>query len=501
MGRAAPIKRAWVRSTLFNIAFIATNAVCCFALLPSLLLPRRAYLVVIQGYHYLLYTLEYFILGLDYQVRGLEHMPRDGAFLVAAKHMSTYETFKLRLLFNDPAIVLKKELLQIPLWGYFLKKSDVIAIDRSTPALAKQSINDGVLRIKEQLRPIIIFPQGTRVWPHESVSDKPYKNGIYRMQEISNLPVIPMATNSGIFWPRSGWLKSSGRVVFEFLPAISPGLPRDQFMDTMSSALEEQSISLMNEAKMEATNKKRSPLWIIVFLAILFGGYSYLWSETAKQVEAGYIEFMTDLKRSTDIAAPEISGFPGPIRLDVLQEHIKTQDGELDIKVLHARGWPIPYTPISIVTGPIEVQSIDWPYAVTFDGLQAEIKPYKDGIHILQSALTQGDFIARISGEVDLTQEPVPKLDLMVEMENQQMFLMQLATKKIIKMQAALFMSAGFKALTDEDGVVRVPITQRGQTLYAGPLPISQLPALQQQEEYPPELPRLEPYNRLGPDQ
>lgn len=252
---------------------------------------------------------------------------------------------------------------------------------------------------------------------------------------------------------------------------------------------------------MDETNKKKSPLCIIVFLALLFGGYSYMWFQTAERVEAEYVEFMTDLKRTTDIAMPVISGFPGPIKLDVLQENIKTPDGEVDIKVLHAQGWPVPFTPISILTGPIEVQSIDWPSSITLDGLSAEIKPHKNSIEVMQSEITQDGFIARISGDIDLTQEPIPKLDLMVEMEQQQLFLMQLAAKKIIKMQAALFMSAGFNALTDEDDVVRVPITQRGQTLYAGPLPITQLPVLQQQEEYLPELPPLEPYNQLGPDQ
>lgn len=500
------MKRAWIRSTLFNVIFILFNAVCCIVYLPTLLLPRPLYLKFIDFYLVMIETLERVFLNLKHEVRGARHLPQDGAYLVAAKHMSTYETFKLHRLFKDPSIILKKELLRIPLWGGFLKKTDVIAIDRSTPDKANSSIRDGALRMQAQGRPVVIFPQGTRVWPHESPQDKRYKAGIHRMQEATGLPVIPMATNSGMFWPRSGWLKSSGTVVFEFLKPIPPGLDKETFMAKLEKQLEENSLSLMNEAKLDNLEKKRSFLPVLLLIALLFGGYSYLWFKTAEQVELAYTGFASELGRSTFIEQPRISGFPGPIKLDVLQETFRTRDGELDIKVIHAQGWPIPFTPVSIITGPVTIQSVAWPAPIEFEGMTAEVTAWDNIIKVHSSELKRGDFSARLSGEIDTKQKPIPEMNLVLEMENHPPFIMEMAAQKIIKTQMALFLTAGFSALMDEDGIVRVPITQRERQLYAGPLPIATLPTTQSSRliepaESLPELPPLEPYNQLGPDQ
>lgn len=249
------MKRALIRSSIFNILFVIISLICCVIFLVGLLLPRQFFLYVVRTYLTIIYGLERFILGLKYVVRGTEHLPKNGQYIVAAKHMSTYETFKLHFLFNDPAIILKKELLKIPLWGLFLKKSDVIAIDRSSPEKSRASIHDGARRMMAQNRPILIFPQGTRVWPHETTKDKPYKRGIYHLQDTTELPIVPMATNSGMFWPRSGWLKSSGTVVFEFLPTISAGKNKADLMKTLEREIENKSNALMLAVK---DNQKKS---------------------------------------------------------------------------------------------------------------------------------------------------------------------------------------------------------------------------------------------------
>lgn len=501
------MRRAWFRSTVFNITFILVNALCCIIYLPTLLLPRRIYLWFIQLYHYIILALEYLILGLRYEVRGKEHLPSHGSYLVAAKHMSTYETIKLRLLFKDPSIILKKELLSIPLWGQFLKKTDIIAIDRSSPDAATKSIKDGALRMKAQGRPIVIFPQGTRVWPNDTPQEKRYKSGVYRMQAATDLTVVPMATNSGMFWPRSGWLKSSGTVTFKILPPIKPGMEKDDFMKHLEREVEEESLSLMNEAIMSDLDKKRSLLWPLMLLASLILGYSYLWFETAEVVKRGYSNFARELGRSTLIEEPKISGFPGPIKLDVLQESFNTPDGDLDVKIIHAQGWPIPFTPISLVTGPIEVKATTWPQSIIFDSFSAEFTAIGQDINIRESLLRKGDFQAQVKGTFDFRQKPFPLMDLTLSMRNQQSFLSALSRKGIIEKRMALFLGAGFSTLMDEDGIVRVPISQNGDRLFAGPLPIMQLPAPDvpidptRQEEFLPELPRLEPYSRLGPDQ
>ena len=168
-------------------------------------------MAVVHGFAFTTAILEKYILGLTYEVRGQEHLPEQGSYIIAAKHQSSYETFKLHTLFGDPAIVLKKELLRIPLWGMYLKKSDVIAIDRSSPKTAIKSIKDGAQHVKEQGRPIIIFPQGTRVSIDTTAQEKPYKIGIMRLQEATNLPIIPMAINTGYFQPKHKWCKKPGK--------------------------------------------------------------------------------------------------------------------------------------------------------------------------------------------------------------------------------------------------------------------------------------------------
>lgn len=217
------MKKYWLRSTLFNLAFYIVTLIACIICLPTLFMPRGVFMAVVHGWVWCVHVLERLIMNLHFEIRGLEHLPPDGTpYIVAAKHQSPYETFKLHTLFGDPAIILKQELLKIPLWGAYLKKSDVIAIDRTTPELAISSIQDGARRMKAQGRPIIIFPQGTRVRIDETVQHKPYKVGVARLQEATDLPILPMALNTGYFWPRSGWLRRPGRVVFEFLPPLHP---------------------------------------------------------------------------------------------------------------------------------------------------------------------------------------------------------------------------------------------------------------------------------------
>ena len=211
----------YLRSILFNTCFYGITTLMCFIFLPAVALPKRGTLWVARFYLSVMYFLERNILNLDYEVRGLEHLPKDGSFLIAAKHQSTYETLKLHFIFDDPAIILKRELLRIPIWGWFLWRTDPIAINRKDRKKASKQIIDGAKRIMTQGRPIVIFPQGTRVRIDQDTVEKPYKIGIARMQEATGMPIIPMALNTGKFWPRNSWIKQSGKVIFEFLPPVA----------------------------------------------------------------------------------------------------------------------------------------------------------------------------------------------------------------------------------------------------------------------------------------
>lgn len=239
----------FIRSLLFNILFYGFTTLVCVFMAPVVLMPRKVILATTKFYVGSVAYLEKYVLNLTYEVRGIEHLPKSGTYIVAAKHQSAYETMKLHHLFGDPTIVLKESLTRIPIFGIFLKKLDVIAINRSNKEESMKSIIEGAKRMSKQDRPIVIFPQGTRVAVNKSTKQAPYKGGIVKMHAQTNLPIIPMALNSGLFWGRNSFIKRPGKVIFEFLPPIEAGLPDKKVLQALEHRLEENSLALMREAK------------------------------------------------------------------------------------------------------------------------------------------------------------------------------------------------------------------------------------------------------------
>jgi 1-acyl-sn-glycerol-3-phosphate acyltransferase len=238
----------FIRSTVFNLAFYGVTAIMCVLCLPGLLLPKKQAMIIVKLFVYSVYFFEKHIAGLDYEVRGAQYLPKEGSFVVAAKHQSPYETMKLNILFDDPAIVLKQELLRIPLWGKFLAKVEPIAIDRSQGKTAMNQIVEGAQHVKAQGRPIVIFPQGTRVHPRQTAAERPYKIGVARVHEATGLPVIPMALNSGCYWPKGSWIVRPGKVIFEFLPPVPENFGVYEVMKDLETRLEAASDKLASEA-------------------------------------------------------------------------------------------------------------------------------------------------------------------------------------------------------------------------------------------------------------
>ncbi len=238
-----------IRQILFDFAFYGYMILSCILLMPFLLLPRRIFMIFLQAYFDSSYYTEKWVLGLDYEVRGAEHLPKEGSFLVAAKHYSTYETFKIHLLFKDPAIILKRELALIPIWGWLALKAGMIAINRGNGETAINSILKGAENMKREGRPIVIFPQGTRVGLTDTPEKKPYKYGILRMQEATGLPIVPMATNSGFFYPKHSFFPRPGTVVFEFFPPIPAGPDLKAIHKQMVEVVETNSNRLVKEAQ------------------------------------------------------------------------------------------------------------------------------------------------------------------------------------------------------------------------------------------------------------
>jgi 1-acyl-sn-glycerol-3-phosphate acyltransferase len=220
-----------IRSILFNILFFAANIICCVGLLWIMVLPRRwAFKFLYYGYFGVIYQIEKFILGLDYEVIGREHIPTDGSYVIAMKHQSAYETLKMFHIFGDCRIILKRELTYLPLWGWYAAKIGMIAVDRGARGKAVQSIITNSKPVIDAGVPIMIYPQGTRVDMTDTIEDKPYKQGAIRLYENFDIPILPVAMNSGKFWPRNAFFKKSGTITFKILPIIPPGLkPQDAF--------------------------------------------------------------------------------------------------------------------------------------------------------------------------------------------------------------------------------------------------------------------------------
>lgn len=238
------------RSILFAVAFYLTTAL--FLLLGSWLLfaPRSWAMAGLRAHGLTCVWLLKSIVGTRLEVRGQHHLPETGC-LVVAKHQSAWDTFALVPLFRDPAIVLKDELKYIPVYGWFCVKFQHILVKRDRAAAAlKQMITDARDRLKED-REIVIFPEGTRQAPDAPPA---YKPGYVALYEGLGVTCVPVALNSGVFWPRRTWLRLPGTIVVEFLEPIPPGLPRKAFKQRLETAIEEASARLLDEARNEIHN-------------------------------------------------------------------------------------------------------------------------------------------------------------------------------------------------------------------------------------------------------
>ncbi len=474
----------FLRSCAFNLCFYILTGVACVFCLPTLFLPRTYFMGVVHGFVKGVFFLEKHILGLNLEVRGAEHLPADGAYILAAKHQSAYETFKLHLIFKDPAIILKRELLKIPLWGQYLKKSDPIAIDRSSPKAAIASINEGARRVAADGRPIVIFPQGTRVSINQSVAEKPYKIGVARIQETTGLPIIPMAINAGFFWPKHRWIKKSGTVVFSFLPPITPTGDAGATLKVLENALETESYKLLEEASESKSYDVKKRSWktggliaLVLAIILLFGVYSFAWFTVAKQTKVQYVQMLENVTGGRDIyQPPKVTGYPGKMHLYVEAEKVQTDEGTLSIENLSVEGWPIPNVPIHVKTGAISLQYFRWRSPVLFDAVEGSFTMSGTKVNILESTLIQesdyGRFTGNVVGEIDMNQRPAPLIDLKVSLDDPFAFLQGLIAGGIVEERMGLFAGAALESFKNGSGVVTVPVYQKDFKLFVGPIPV-----------------------------
>jgi len=227
-----------VKKTLFLFFFYFGTIIVCIFFLPALILPQK---ITIYGGKILgfwsKFCLEIF-LSTKVIVKGKEKILNNEKFFIASAHQSQFETFFLQSLFNSPVFILKKELLKIPIFGWQLKKIGSISIDRNKITKDNLGFSDLIKKhISNSNRPIIIFPQATRV---DVLDRSPFKKGVKRIYEELNIFCQPVALNSGSVWPKNGKLKPNKILTISVLDPISPGMNSDEFLNKLQKNIYEE---------------------------------------------------------------------------------------------------------------------------------------------------------------------------------------------------------------------------------------------------------------------
>ena len=225
----------FLRSLLFNFFLYMGITFVFLIAIPTLFLPSKFTLVFGKFLgHYVILIVRIF-LNTRVEVKGKNNIPKEEKYFVASAHQSMFETFALQAVLKYPVFILKKELLKIPLFGLYLKKIKSIEIVRDKITKDNLGFFDKVAEIiKNEKRPLLIFPQGTRV----NVEDRvPFKKGVGKIYESLNIACIPVALNSGKAWPKNGIIKYPGKITVSFLEKIEPGLSRDDFIKNLENKI------------------------------------------------------------------------------------------------------------------------------------------------------------------------------------------------------------------------------------------------------------------------
>jgi 1-acyl-sn-glycerol-3-phosphate acyltransferase len=234
-----------VRSILFNALFYLNTLFWLVVGLPTFLLPYRAIIWVAKTWGRVNLVLLRVVAGINYEVRGRDKIPA-GALIVASKHQSAWETFALMTLFDNPLFILKRELQWIPVFGWLLIKGRMVPVDRGAGSQALIAMTERARIELGRGRQLIIFPEGTR---RPAGAEPRYKFGVAHLYAAEGVPCLPVALNSGVFWPRRRSLHlKPGTVIVEILDPIAPGLDKDVFFKRLQDEIETATARLIAEA-------------------------------------------------------------------------------------------------------------------------------------------------------------------------------------------------------------------------------------------------------------
>ena len=234
-----------LRSLAYHVSFYLWTGILGILGLPLLLAPGMWVMRFGTFWSAGTLTLLRWCVGLSYEVRG--QLP-PGPVLIAMKHQSAWEAFAVPVIFRAPVMVIKRELGYVPFYGWYAMKAGMIGIDRSGGASALKSMVVDAKRARTAGRPIVIFPEGTRTPVGARV---PYQPGVIALYRQLDLPLVPVAVNSGLFWGRRHFIRRPGRVIVEILPAIPPGGERREVMTLLEARIEEVTDRLVAAAEVK----------------------------------------------------------------------------------------------------------------------------------------------------------------------------------------------------------------------------------------------------------
>lgn len=236
--------RVWTRSIFFVVVFYAYTIVSLLILTPlSLVMPRRALLASARVWARSSLALLKWICHLSVDIRGLERLPR-GPFILAMKHQSLLETLVLMAILRDPAFIMKRELAFVPLWGWVAWRAGAIFVTRGRGRTALNAMTEGAVRAVDRGQSVVIAPEGTRTPPG---AEPAYKYGVAHLYARLDVPILPMALNTGLFWPHRGIRRWPGLAVISFGEPIAPGLTPEALLGVLRDTIESECDTLLIE--------------------------------------------------------------------------------------------------------------------------------------------------------------------------------------------------------------------------------------------------------------
>lgn len=245
-----------LRSLLFTFVFYITTLLQMILYAPFyFLMPYRMVWFVPKLWARITLLLQKHITATNYEIEGVENLP-NGACIIAPKHQSAWETFGLLPYLNDPALVIKRELMWIPLFGWYMAKAQIIPINRTAPIKALKTIIQSAKKRAKQGRQILIFPEGTRRQPGQNPD---YKSGIVALYNELKLQVVPIAHNAGLYWPRNNFRRYPGTIRVRILPPIEANLNKNEFLEKLIQTTEDACDELLLRSAKDPTPPPMPP--------------------------------------------------------------------------------------------------------------------------------------------------------------------------------------------------------------------------------------------------